>query len=395
MSETVQYPSTTTIVTDTISTGNVSVTLDTLKQWPYLLASATNSAAIIAGMTRLANTYLNAQGGAFWSNALIYSTVTVSPGTVAGGNSFTGGRVIPDGRVIMSPWNSPGIGIWNPKTSTFTTVVSGWTNPGMQGAVLLQDGRVLFCPNGSYLGLFNPTTGACTSVLTSAWPSGTVGGVQVPDGRVIFTPATNVNIGVYNPYTNIVSSIAISPTGGTNYAYGSSVLLPNGNVVFTPLNNNFIGIFNPTTNGFSTCSTPFAINSGLYYTGCLIPDGRVVFTPTGTNVYLGIYNPATNSFTTVTLPYSGYRTGCSLPDGRVVLAPAGSGNIGIYNSVTNSFTTVSGATGATYIGTELMSNGTVVFIPFTTGSTPPLGFLPVFNQGVPPEFTTSPMFNNY
>jgi hypothetical protein len=96
MSETVQYPSTTTIIAGAINTGNVSVNLDTVKQWAYLTPSTSNAATIVAGTKRFANTYLNSQNGPFWAGTTLnYSTTGTTPSPPGSGQwAYQGGVLL-------------------------------------------------------------------------------------------------------------------------------------------------------------------------------------------------------------------------------------------------------------------------------------------------------------
>ncbi len=77
-------------------------------------------------------------------------------------DSFNGGTLLPDGRVLFTPNNSEKLGIFNPITNTFaydTSATSSLANK-YQGSTLLPDGRIIYAPN-------NDTTVGIVSGLSS------------------------------------------------------------------------------------------------------------------------------------------------------------------------------------------------------------------------------------
>ena len=402
MSETAYLSPNATLVTDTISTGNIAIQNDLLKNWLYLTPSPANENAILAGFTRFANTYANYLGSLFWANPSRYQSISASSGLAAGNYGWTGGVVIPDGRAVYAPWNALYIGVYNPRTLTWTTYAHGWGNTGIEGAFLLPDGRVGFCPFGSatpFIGFFNPITNTTTSVNIT-WTNGlSQGAVVVSNTLVVLAPSGSVTqIGLFNPTTNTLTTLASSPPpNSSSYHYTSPVLLPNGNIVFPPNGNDFIGVFNPTTQAFTTCSGNgwLTVNGGNFNGGVLLPDGRVFLSNTNRN-FIGLYNYKTNSFTTLVTGYTGYRGSVLMPNGIVLQVPAASGttNIGIFNSFTNSYTTISGAS-ANHINGLITPFGQALFSPFgPPGATQQLGII----TGIPPvpiEYCIHPFFNKY
>lgn len=401
MSETLQYPSTTTIVTDGINAGNVSVNNDLLDQWAYLRPSTANAPTIIAGLRRLANTYINNQSGAFWSNSAM--TYSASPAvSLAGGDKYVGGCQLPDGRVIMAPWNIANIGIFNPATGVYSTVVTSGTGNTIdqyQGCVLSPDGRVIFVPwTATAIGIFNPVTNAWSTVGGLPGGGKFAGGTVIPDGRIVFFPAGVTYYGFFNPITNIYTSV--TPTGSTvptGSAHIGGCLYADGRIIHGPsFNYAHVGIYNPVTNVFTTVPNVRPTNgNGEYHQAFMIPDGRVAFIPRGANpANLGLFDPRTSAFTTIVGPAAGgqfFISGCVLPDGRVVCAPANSSYLLVFNTVTNSFTTVAGVPGGNaFNGMSMLKDGRIIGIP--TGSTS-IGIFSGFNQGIPADYCLHPFFN--
>jgi len=401
MSETLQYPTTTTIVTDAVNTGNVSINSDLLDQWAYLTPSTANAPTIIAGLQRLANTYINNQAGAFWSNAsLTYSASPVV--TLAGGDKFVGGCQLPDGRVVFAPWNVAFIGIYNPNTNIWATLATsgtGSTFDQYQGCVLAPNGRVIFVPYiATAIGIYNPVTNAWSTV--GGLPAGGkfCGGTVIPDGRIVFFAANVAYYGIFNPATNTYTSV--TPTGSTvptGSGHIGGCLYADGRIIQPPsFNYAHVGIYNPVTNVYTTVPNVRPTNaSGEYDQAFMIPDGRVAFIPRGCNpANLGLFDPRTNAFTTILGPAAGgqwFISGCALPDGRVVCSPAFSSYLLVFNTVTNSYTTTTGLPGGNaFNGMIILKDGRIIGQP--SGSTK-IGIFSGFNQGIPAEYVLHPFFN--
>jgi hypothetical protein len=251
--------------------------------------------------------------------------------------------------------------LYNPLSYT-TVAAGGVTNNAYVGGVLLPDGRVVFVPyNATTIGIFNPATNVYTTIAGPQSLYAYSGGVLLPDGRVVLVPTSATTIGLFTPATNTYSTIAGAPG---NYSYAGGVLLPDGRVVFVPSYATTIGLFNPATNSYSAIATG-ALPGGAYYGGVLLPDGRVVFVPHYATT-IGIFNPMTNAYSTIAgAPGGGaYVGGVLLPDGRVLFVPAIATTIGIFNPTTNTYTTLAGAPGGSaYTSGVLLPDGRVIFVP--------------------------------
>jgi hypothetical protein len=242
--------------------------------------------------------------------------------------------------------------------STISTIIAG----GYIGGVLAQDGRV-FMPgyNSTNTGVFNPATNLFTTITGS--PTGYAGGVLLQDGRIFLTPYGATVIGLINPITNTYT------TGPAATLYMGACLLPDGRVVMSPqASQKWIGVYNPDTNLFTSYTGNGWQGVGTTYPydgACLLPDGRVVFAPSAVN-HVGIFNSLTNSFTSFTFTGTpGYSSGVYHPNGNVYFSGSAVTNIGIFNTVTNSFTTFSGVING-FRGVCLLADGTLLFSPVGT-----------------------------
>ena len=200
--------------------------------------------------------------------------------------NYSGCVVAPNGKVVCAPYRANNIGVFDPVTNTFTTYAAPGVTADVSftGAVAVPDGRVIMVPwgnniNPAHVGIFNTITNTYTTVSTGANAFQIyAGGVLVPDGRIIMIPNTAQNhIGVFNTNTNIFSTL---PASSINQAYFGGCLLPDGTVFFSPQSATNYGIFNPSTNIFTTVTGVVNPPGSRAYNGCtLLLDGRVVMAP--------------------------------------------------------------------------------------------------------------------
>jgi hypothetical protein len=396
MSETLFYNPNTTISTDTIATGNISVNLDLLDQWLYLRPSVSNAATIVAGMSRFCNTY-----GRSIFGMNVFSTQTFSYanlyGTMTSGQIY-GTAYMPGGYVFQADGNGPGVcAVFSSKENTVTNyAVSGTGGNGSTCGCLLPDGRALMVPINAAPANFwiwnNNTRTSSTFALTTGQRGSYGGACIMPDGNIaLYGPTSNLMI--LNTSTFVLSNI-------TSYAgktFGNGCTLdPTGNVIITPGTSSGVGIWNPITGILTTVATPGSTDQ--QWSGAVAGDGRVVFGPWTQN-YVGTYNPFNLSYTSypVTFLGSGVRFGMSrtLPDGRVLFLPGFSANTGfsifdhITNTVTN-FTETAFTTGTLY-GGNFVPDGRFICANTTGVSNVPI--ITGLSRGVPEAWCLHPFFN--
>jgi hypothetical protein len=159
----------------------------------HLLPSAANAVAIQSWISATCNA-ADQPSQSYWSTSRTPSYGNVVSGP-PGGAAYSGGVLLPDGRVLFVPANTSNIGIYNPKESTFTSISGKGVTPGnFKGGVLMPNGNVLFCPQVSNIGQFNPLSSTFSNTLTL--PGGEYNGVLTSNG-VTFTP-TGVPSNVIN-----------------------------------------------------------------------------------------------------------------------------------------------------------------------------------------------------
>jgi hypothetical protein len=306
--------------------------------------------------------------GIFNPTLNIFSSIPGFPGN----NAYNGGILATDGSVVFIPANTSNIGIFMPSTNSYSIITPIISQLGIisivpnqyRGGILLPNKKMLFSPyNATNIGIFdislsndlNNNYGFYTITPIDPILPGNGGYntcVLIPDGRIIFVPFNAKTIGIYD-YTKTsidmnygFTTIAIKNPG----KYSGGVLLADGRVLFIPSTNNIIGIYNPNNYiinysppGYTTITLTTLI--GQFSGGVLLPDGNVLFIPFGTNPSsstLNIFNPINNTISTitskVTMVGNDYYGATLIKDGRVICSPYLNTNIGIlsgYNTSTH------------------------------------------------------------
>lgn len=395
MSETIYYPTATTLVTsNTTVTGNATILVDRTNAAAYLRPSTSNAAVIIQWIQKTTSSYAaDIQASSpYWGNNLNIQFLTQY---LYGG--YTGSTTLPDGRVMINSGNNGnGLSYFNSVTNIITTGLAAVGNSnGQVGSVLLPDGRVCFVPwaypaTVSAAPIINPVNNVNTSIgfvprMNNAW----LGGCLTPGGNVCFCPFGASNVVVYNTNTSTYTFYESSwAAPGTSVNYIGAVLHPNGLIYFAPGYNSgaSIGVFNEATGAF-TSITGVGTTAG-YWGGVLLPNGKILFVPQGATV-MKIFDPSNNTFANGPA-VTGYRWGNLLPDGKALLTGNGL-NVGIYNYLTNSFTTVSTTLNTGDSGGAVLPDGRVFLTPGNNNGG--VGLLIGYNRPVSREFCLHPFFN--
>ena len=364
---------------------------DLVKQAPYLQANVANAVAIqnwIGATTNLAK-------NSWWSMSARPSFGNVASGPVA--STLSGAALMMDGRVVFSPSGAARVGIFNPATNQYTSVVPAGDTPTgtYSSSVVLPTGNVVFIPLGSSnVGTFNPSALQFSNVVRTG---GTFfGGVLDPLGNVAMMPAlATSNIGTFNPALGTFSNVTGTRFDGT---MRGAVLLPNGNVICVPGTNANVVQFNPFVGTFSNSVQLGGSGTAKFSGGVLTPNGNVVFVPSSgaTTSNVGVLNPSALTWTNVTTStgLSAFSGGCLLPGGNVVFVPFNSANVGMFDTVTLAFsnsTVVSGAGLGSFVGGALVPDGRVVFCPAAAANVGALGTLTPVGR----EFCLAPYFNKF
>jgi hypothetical protein len=330
---------------------------------------------------------------------ITFSTITGLPGVAR----YCGGVLVPDGRVVLVPYDSTTVGIITPETNQYSTFAIGVSGVNrFVGGVLLPNGDVMFIPHANLnIWFFRPSTNTSFAIGTMSPATGSTnafsGGVLRNDGTVILIPYSSANTGIYNTNTGVYS--AITRPDAVAGAYRGGVLLPDGRVLFVPYRSLKITIMN-TNNTYTliTMSPVPAVTSGAYHCGILVADGRVILVPM-TSTTIGIFDPATNTYSTIALTGTTgaqkYAGGVLLPDGRVAFFPHIYSFIGIFDPVTNEYSTISGTftSNAYWGGGVLLPDGRALLLPCNATN---VGVLNMNATRTPPhELCLHPAFNKF
>jgi hypothetical protein len=379
-------------------TGTIYYNEDLFKRGPYLLPTPSNAATIQAWISATCNA-ASQPTDSWWATSPTPVYGNVATGPTSGGNNYQGSVLLPDGRVLFCPGAASNVGIYNPFTGLFSTVLPLGTKVPVNSfstPVLLPTGNVIFTPINSTTNIatYNPLTLA----LSNSYLPGTsfYGAVLDPTGNVAMMPfATNSNVGTYNPVLNTYSNIVRVGNDGT---ISGAVLLPNGNVVGIPATNSNIIQYNPLTNPPTVSNSVNLGGSGTskFLGGVLAPNGNVIMVPFSGTVTsnIGVFNPTTLAYSNVitytrTLAFPG---GVLLPTGNVIMSPFNSSNVGMFDPVALTYSNSApvGISSA-FAGATLLPSGQVVFVPYNSAN------VGVLNTMVPApkEFCLSPYFNKY
>lgn len=188
-----------------------------------------------------------------------------------------------DGRVIVfgppsdtdagsSVWASTGLMEFDPTRLTTTRIGSVPGCAGVDGVVVVADGRVLaMCAGGSHdwLFLIDPATGR-SSLVDPSFAEGPAAMVRLPDGRVLIAMGVGkTGLSTFDPGTGQVtdvSTLVAPPSGATLTSLADGRVL----VVGGP----DAAVWDPATSISTKLPAPIATRNG--HTATLLDDGRVL-----------------------------------------------------------------------------------------------------------------------
>jgi hypothetical protein len=73
---------------------------------------------------------------------------------------FSGGCLLPTGKIVLAPFNSSNVGLVDPVNLTYSNSTSVPQGNKFAGATLLFDGRVVLTPYSGYVGILSTVTPA-------------------------------------------------------------------------------------------------------------------------------------------------------------------------------------------------------------------------------------------
>ena len=370
----------------TIQTYNEDLT----RRSPHLMPTTANYISIQNWMAASCNT--TRKVGWSVASAPIFNNATVG---VTGSALYSSSLLGPDGRVYFTPASATNIGVFNPRTNEFSTIVpsGGASLAGTfkyGSSVLTPNGNIFFISNASTTSLiFNPIAKTATNSTLSLTTNYLRGGVLGGSGEVICPPnVTNTSLYRLNPNTGASNGTLILVAG-----YTAAVLTPTGNIVCVPSTATTIRVVNSTATAAARTIT-HSQTTPAYAGGVLVPDGNVVCVPYS-SLNVTLYNPNANTMTQVAhgCGSQAFSGGVLLPTGNVVFIPFNSVNVGMFDPVARTYSNLVsvGAVAGKYSGGSLLPDGRVIMAQYNASN------VGVLNMRTPAsiEFCRSPYFNKF
>jgi hypothetical protein len=398
---TLQFGSGNVYASNALSGQNVTVTTiqtyneDLTRRSPHLRPTVANSATIVSWMKASCNATQKV-GWSVASTNVTFNTATVG---VTGSALYSSSVLGPDGRVYFTPASATNIGVFNPKTNEFSTIVptGGASLAGTfkyGSAVLAPNGNIFFISNASTTSLiFNPidktATNSTTSLTTNFLKGGVLATFPTVGTAFVFCPPNITNTTARWFYPTTGSIFASSPTLGSGYT--AAVLTATGNVVCIPSTATTIRVVSGTT---SLRSTTHSQTTPAYAGGVLVPDGNVVCVP-HSSLNVTLYDPVLGTLTQVVhgCGAQAFSGGVLLPTGNVVFVPFNSSNVGMFDPGAHTYSNLVsvGAVAGKYSGGTLLPDGRVIMAQFNASN---VGILNT-RTPVSVEFCRSPYFNKF
>lgn len=272
--------------------------------------------------------------------------------------------ILPNGRVVICPFNSRNVGLYDPLTREYTNGprhnLTGIASPSAAhgvycGAILLADGRVLFTPwDAPFTGVYDPVADTLINVPSDSGVGSRGGaywgGCQIADGRVVLASCLSAMLGLFDPATNTFTQGPSHGRGISNAAFCDAVALPNGLVLLVPYwggNPRRLALYNPATN--TVINGPAHDQGdplgpqGAFSRGVLMYDGRVLLVPFHRN--FGLYTPdpggGIGSYANGPAVIEGnwaFSQAVLLADGTYLMVPEESNHIGFFNPANDTYT---------------------------------------------------------
>lgn len=215
-----------------------------------------------------------------------------------GSARFIGGAMAGDGIIVLAPYYSPNIGIYDTKTGLYTAgPAHGFTGEDprpFSGAVTLADNEtvVLICARGGRFATYNVRTKVYQlfgADIGAASSQRYIGGMASVDGRsAIAFPSSADAIGVATPDTRGVRQL-FSDTSGAMFTPGTfrgGCYLPDGRILIVPNSADTLIVYDPETEEFSEIALG-ADGTDLYVGAVPLDNGKTLIVPgTATNFLL-------------------------------------------------------------------------------------------------------------
>jgi len=246
-----------------------------------------------------------------------YTTTTGDPA------GYYSSLLLADGRILGIPNSTHSLAIFNGNVlekrigSAFTT-----TNAYIGGS-LLPDGNVILPPfNAGQALLIDPihdTTELVGDDFGTTLQSKYYGSILLPDGRVIFVPNRAAQAAVYDPVSKTTTLVG-ADIGDSNQKFNCGALLPNGKILLVPLEATQLCIFDPDDYSYTNIGIVPSAAYRYQYAIWVKPD-KLLLIARGAPTFVIVDYP---SYAITEIGPSDstawkYGGACLLPDGRVFI----------------------------------------------------------------------------
>jgi hypothetical protein len=293
---------------------------------------------------------------------------------VGGTNPYINGVLMPNGKIMLCPFNSTTALIYDPyDDKTFVPAGTYAGTSSFSAGVLLPSGEVLFIPRRVACTVYNPYTNTIRTIGSAPATDAYASGVLLQDGRVYCIPNTSTTALIIDPIKNT----SFVPSGTftdanvvqTNGLSLGVLLLPDGRLL-TTVNRNagFCGIYDPRNNTFKRTQCPNNFGAGAV----LMPDGTVIIPPnslqSGGSLNIAIYDYQRDTIRYSKFAFPGLNGSGSgailLPDGRIFIINSATGSHTIYNPYTDTRINAPGtSTGSDFTGGTTLPDGRLILYP--------------------------------
>lgn len=214
-----------------------------------------------------------------------------------GNHKFVGGVMTKDrSKVILIPYNAEYVGIYDVKSGTYSDGYEHGLGVGaaaFTGGSLLPNGKIFMCAsNASNHIIYDPESDTVTDEFTNESSEYSWGTVLLNNGDVVLVPCRGDNVKTYRYALNqITTDVAVETHSTKLYVSGS--LMQDGRVMFGPYSSDSIGIYDPTNNTYMSSIDnldPNSPNSEKFSACVTCKDGVVLVPALNRRIYTIIPN---------------------------------------------------------------------------------------------------------
>jgi len=273
-----------------------------------------------------------------------FAATLLNNGTVLVTGGLSNGTVNAQS-ILTAEIYTPGTGTWSYTASRMTTGRAEHTSTKLlDGRVLIVGGFSGFNGMQANAEIFDPVTGGFTATPPMTAAHTLQGAVLLQDGRVLIVAGATTMCEIYDPVANTWSPAAPLPYAATRLR---TALLPDGTVLASGgydfpnpgLATAFVNLYNPATNTWRPMTS--LLQPRLDHTMTVLPNGQVLIVA-GTDSYqttnsVEIYTPTAGTngqtqFGSYLIDDRRAHTATPLPNGDVLVAGGYQGILGFVNT---------------------------------------------------------------